>query len=182
MIDISRFIHVNVVCSDLAASLEFYVDVLGAQIHEIFESGDSDLREVMGVDSGGAPSYRAALVYWGDSRRGPYIDLVQWIGGDDRGRRPPLTAQDRGLVRVALQVDDVDAAARELESRNVPVLGPVHEAPVGPWILRLLLCTDPDGTLIELVTFAEGEVRADRGTALTREQLHEIAGLTERRT
>ncbi|MGH3756405.1 VOC family protein [Actinophytocola sp.] len=174
MITISRFIHVNIVCRDLVASLNFYVDVLGAKVHEIFASGDSDLRNVMGVDSRGAPSYRAALVYWGASKRGPYLDLVQWIGGPDDGR-PPLRAQDCGLVRVALQVDDVDQVAAELADRGVPLVGPVHEAPVGPWLLRLVLCTDPDGTLIELVSFTNGETRADRGTALTRQQLAELA-------
>lgn len=174
MITISRFIHVNIVCSDLVASLNFYVDILGAKVHEIFTSGDSDLRTVMGVDSGGAQSYRAALVYWGASQRGPYLDLVQWIGGPSEGR-PPLQAQDRGLVRVALQVDDVDVVAAELERLGVPLLGPVHEAPVGPWLLRLVLCTDPDGTLIELVSFTHGEKRTDRGNALTRQQLSELA-------
>lgn len=182
MITISRFIHVNIVCRDLVRTLEFYVDVLGAKIHEIFTSGDSDLREVMGVDGSGTPAYRAALVYWGDDRRGPYLDLLQWVGAHDDQAREPLRAQDRGLVRVALQVDDVDAVAGELRARGVPLLGPVHEAPVGPWVLRLVLCQDPDGTLVELVSFSQGELRTDRGTSLTRQQLIELSRPSEQVT
>jgi catechol 2,3-dioxygenase-like lactoylglutathione lyase family enzyme len=175
MIKVNRYIHVNIVCQSLAKSLEFYVDVLGAKVHEIFSSGESDLRSVMGVDNSGAPAYRAALVYWGDNPLGPYIDLVEWVGGTGDSR-PPLTAQDRGLVRVALEVEDVDQAAEELAARGIELLGPVDEAPVGPWTLRLVLCRDPDGTLIELVTFPRGQTRVDQGTRLQREQLPGTVG------
>lgn len=171
MINVSRFIHVNVVCRDLEKSLEFYVDILGANVHEIFNSADSDLRDVMGVGERGASGYRAALVYWGDSKRGPYLDLVQWVGESSIESRPPLTAQDRGLVRVALQVDDVDAVAKELRERGVTLLGDVHEAPVGPWTLRLVLCKDPDGTLIEFVTFPSGETRTANSSKISRRDL-----------
>lgn len=171
MINISRFIHVNVVCRDLEKSLEFYVDILGANVHEIFSSADSDLRDVMGVDASGARGYRAALIYWGESKRGPYIDLVQWVGQSTIESRPPLTAQDRGLVRVALQVDDVDEVAKELKAKGITPLGDVDEAPVGPWNLRLVLCEDPDGTLIEFVTFPRGETRATNTSKLSRSDL-----------
>jgi catechol 2,3-dioxygenase-like lactoylglutathione lyase family enzyme len=180
VITISRFIHVNVVCQDLEKSLEFYVDVLGANVHEIFTSADSDLRDVMGVDESGASGYRAALIYWGDSKRGPYIDLVQWVGESNIDSRPPLTAQDRGLVRVALQVDDVDAVAQELRSKGITLLGDVHEAPVGPWKLRLVLCEDPDGTLIEFVTFPGGETRATNTSKLSRSDLAELSAQSEK--
>lgn len=168
---VERFVHVNVVCTDLVRSLGFYSDVLGGTPHEIFESGDSDLRPCMGVDDDGAPSYRAALVHFGDARGGPYIDLVEWTGAELPHRRGPLAAQDLGLARVALQVSDMEGWVDRLEQHGVPLVGPVQEERVGPWNLRLLLCRDPDGTLIELAEFPQGQRRRYRDHSLERETL-----------
>lgn len=168
---IERFVHANVVCSDLSTSLNFYVDILGGKAHEIFESGDSDLRACMGVGEEGASSYRAALVEFGDTRGGPYLDLVEWIGSPLPGRRPPLQAQDLGLARVALEVSDLEAWEKYLRDSDVPIVGPMQEERVGPWTLRLLLCRDPDGTLIELAEFPEGQRRRYRDNTIERDKL-----------
>jgi catechol 2,3-dioxygenase-like lactoylglutathione lyase family enzyme len=173
---VRRFIHVNVVCSDLERSLQFYVDILGAKVHELFDSGDSDLRPTMGVGEEGAPGYRAALVYWGDGRGGPYLDLLEWRGGDLAKRQWPLSAQDVGLARVALEVDDIDEWLGHLTAIGVDILGPVQEEIVGPWTLRLFLCRDPDGTLVELVSFPKGQRRNDHANSLTRAALQGARG------
>ncbi len=164
---VTRYIHVNVNCTDLEASVRFYVDVLGGQVHEAFHSGDSDLRPTMGVDADGAPGYRAALVCFGGARGGPYIDLVEWTGAELPDRRPPLVAQDLGLVRVALEVEgSLDDWVPRLEAAGSSVVGPIQEERVGPWPIRLLLCRDPDGTLVELVEFPEGQSRERRDLSI----------------
>jgi catechol 2,3-dioxygenase-like lactoylglutathione lyase family enzyme len=162
---VTRMVHANVVCSSLEKSLAFYIDVLGGQVHQRIVADQTDLRPCMGVDDSGAPFYRAALVYFGGARGGPYLDLVEWSGAALHGRRDPLGAQDLGLARVALEVDDLSKHIERLDAHGFPPVGPPQEEKIGPWTLRLALFRDPDGTLVELVEFPEGQRREVAATA-----------------
>lgn len=156
---ISRIIHTNLVCADLDKSIEFYTQVLGATLHQEADEAGQDTRPMFGL-SDGPVKYRGALLYWGDSRGGPYLDLLEWEESDpDRDIRSPLSAQDRGLVRMALEVDDVVAAEKELREAGVSWVGPIHEIRVGPWMIKIVCFHDPDGTLIELAEFPYGQSR-----------------------
>jgi catechol 2,3-dioxygenase-like lactoylglutathione lyase family enzyme len=166
---VTRFIHVNIVCSNLERSIAFYRDVLGASVHQHLASNGSDLRPCMGMGADAAPHYKAVLLYFNDNERGgPYIDLLEWYydEGDDSDRvaRPPVEAQDYGLVRLALQVSDIEEAEQRVRASGAEIVGPIQDEPVGPWRLRLFLCKDPDGTLIELVEFPEGMSREQKKT------------------
>lgn len=167
---VTRFIHVNIVCSNLERSIAFYRDVLGATVHQDLASAGSDLRPCMGMGPNAAPHYRAVLLYFGEKERGgPYIDLLEWHydEGDDSERvgRPPLEAQDYGLVRLALEVSDIEEAEHRVRASGAEIIGPPQDEPVGPWRLKLFLCRDPDGALIELVEFPEGMRRGKRTAA-----------------
>lgn len=158
-VKIDRFIHVNVVCTNFDRTLTFYTEVLGASVLEEMEA-DDDTRAQMGVGPEGAARSVAALVYWGD-RNGPYVDILQWRhdGVAPATTRSPLQAQDTGWVRIALEVDDLDAWRSHLMDHDVPLLGDVVERRVGPWDVRFMFFTDPDGTMIELVEFPHGRGR-----------------------
>ena len=156
-----NIMHVNVVCSDLDRSLHFYRDLLGAQVHQFLDEADTDLRPALGIGPDGPEEFRAALLYWGDARGGPYIDLLEWqsLQAGETRQRDPLGAQDLGLVRVSLTVDDLGAFADTLRDNDVPLLAPIHDTRIGPWRLRILVSRDPDGTLVQLVDFPEGTRR-----------------------
>lgn len=157
---ITRFVHVNVVVRDLERTLAFYTEVMGAKVLERLEERRVDIREPMGVSSEGARDYVAALLYWNDDRHGPYVDVIEWQYAEDQTERldprPPLGAQDLGWARIALQVDDLKAWERHLEEHHVPIKAPARWEVQGSWKLGLLVLEDPDGTLIELVEFPEG--------------------------
>jgi len=158
-LQISRIIHTNVVCADIERSLKFYTQVLGAKVHERVDDGGADIRESLGVTDGPV-RYRAALLYWDDNRGGPYVDLLEWQAtSSDRVARPPLSAQDYGYARMAFEVDDVVAAERELQEAGLSWVGPIQEARVGPWVVKMVCCRDPDGSLIELTEFPYGKRR-----------------------
>jgi catechol 2,3-dioxygenase-like lactoylglutathione lyase family enzyme len=161
-LEIKRFVHVNVVCSDFDKSFEFYTEVLGATAHAYLGDDGVDVRPAMGMGDDGAPGFKAVLLYWGDARGGPYIDLLEWTyppGTEKKPeRRSPLGAQDRGLVRVALQVDSVDEWVARLKEYGTRVTTP-QDVILGPWRQKLVLFEDPDGTLLELVEFPEGQKR-----------------------
>jgi len=50
-------------------------------------------------------------------------------------------------VVLVLEVDDADAAHRELERRGVPFLAEIYRP---PWGGSRFFCVDPDGYLIEI--------------------------------
>lgn len=161
--EIKRFVHVNVCCRDFEKSLHFYTEVLGATLHQRMDNSGNDVRPAMGVPNEGyAPEYEAALLYWGDARRGPYIDLLEWRYPESTSERheprPPLDAQDLGLVRVALETDDLDGFVEKLKDYGSRVTTP-QDLILGPWRQKIVLFEDPDGTLLELVEFPEGEKR-----------------------
>jgi catechol 2,3-dioxygenase-like lactoylglutathione lyase family enzyme len=64
---------------------------------------------------------------------------------------------------MALEVDDVVAAERELQQAGLSWVGPIQEVQVGPWMVKMVCCHDPDGSLIELTEFPYGQRRGRRG-------------------
>lgn len=154
--------HVNICCRDFQKSLHFYTEILGATLHQTMDDAGYDVRPAMGVGDEYAYKYEACLLYWGEARGGPYIDLLEWVEEDGVNTmpepRPPLGPQDLGLVRIALEVDNVDEWLAKLKSQGVPATTP-QDIMVGPWPVKIVLIQDPDGTLIELVEFPNGYSR-----------------------
>jgi catechol 2,3-dioxygenase-like lactoylglutathione lyase family enzyme len=141
-----RLIHLNVVCSDLDRSLAFYQDVVGAKVANRFESDGSDFLGAMGI-SGGS-DYRAAMLYIGDEKRGPYIDLLEWTV---KGKDGALEVRDLGIPRIALVVDDVDTSYDAVKAKGVVPMGEPTDVGTGEYKLRCFIFPDPDGVLIEFV-------------------------------
>lgn len=152
---VNRFVHTNVVCASLEQSIKFYVEILGATIHKRMESGDVDLRSCMGLEDLGHAPYRAALVYFADARVGPYLDLLEWLGEQTAAPPNPVNGRGRGLARIALEVDDLDAYIERFADHDIPPVGPAQEETFGPWRMRLVFFRDPDGTLVELIEFVD---------------------------
>ncbi len=73
----------------------------------------------------------------------------------------PSRANRQGLFRLALAVEDVELAARALRAADPatssPVFIPMEDTPTGGY--TVLFLTDPDGTVVELVTRPRTEVR-----------------------
>jgi catechol 2,3-dioxygenase-like lactoylglutathione lyase family enzyme len=62
-----------------------------------------------------------------------------------------------GVAHVGINVDDVDAAVRELEAADVPVLSPVRQG----GLVRYAYVQAPDGVVIELTAYrVTGALRA----------------------
>lgn len=76
----------------------------------------------------------------------PMIDLTE---ADGREPIPPLLSRDLDPVRICLASHDLKADYAQLESVGVPFLTPpcISEDETA----MIAICTDPDGTLIELI-------------------------------
>lgn len=135
-----RYRHIRVTTTDLAASLRWW-DALGFDV--VSRSTESDL---LGV------AREAELVRLRLPDEPTEVVLVSWPGAVTG--RHPADANHAGLFRLALGVDDTNAAydamrAEGVEFDRAPIEVALNDTPVPDmWICFL---SDPDGVPVELV-------------------------------
>lgn len=129
-------------CADLDASLQWYAALSFAPLAP-------SRTETM--DGGGAPTRaRTATVALAD--RSVTLELTQWL--EPVAMEPAETRLwHRGMVRMAVSVEDLDSAMSVLRSAGLTVPEPQTFPMPGSRIdaLRVLFLTDPDGFTVELV-------------------------------
>ena len=140
MLDGARIFHVNVNCSDLARSREFYVDRIGLTegvrtTPEAPQSGTA-----FGLDRAW---WDAMILVGANGFEGGAIDLLQWLEPQPVGS-PPTALTQTGFQRIGISVPD-----------------PTRSHDGSP---RATFVRDPDGTTLELV---EGEAARVAFVAVT---------------
>lgn len=133
--------------SNLAVSLEFYVDVLGFQIDyerpdEHFVALNLGRAHIMLEEASSLAKATPADFHQGQWRP---ADLERPFG--------------RGL-NLEIEIDDIAAAKDRIVGKDHPLLLDLHEkiyeVKAGRRIVRQLLVADPDGYLIRLSEFLSG--------------------------
>ncbi|MEM9725651.1 MAG: VOC family protein [Pseudomonadota bacterium] len=149
--------HMNIKVSDLERSIAFYerlgftifipaIPYLGLDRGPEPKPLADALAAAYGLPEGARG--RAVIMQLGDTF--PKIDLIQLEGADGAAPpTPPLNNADRGLVRICLISQDLVADVAHLKGEGVAFLS---EPTSGHLELGdVAVCTDPDGTLIELL-------------------------------
>jgi glyoxylase I family protein len=145
-----RLMHVNVNCSDLARSAEWYRRVLG-----LVTLGRSSPGPVDGAGFGwnGACEWQAEFLAAPGASDPFVIDLLEWKTPRPCGA-PARAANTLGLFRVAFLVEDAAACHAELLRHGVAT-GPPVWLEMGPEVpidgLWAVFFRDPDGTCLELI-------------------------------
>jgi catechol 2,3-dioxygenase-like lactoylglutathione lyase family enzyme len=116
------------------------------------------IAELLGFEGTGL--YRGAFLYFGSSRAGAYLDLLQW---QDNGPAVPRSPRDVGLARVAIRVDDMDEHLARLADHGVPTLTAPKELTLGVTRVRVVCFRDPDGVLLEYLQFVDHPWGVDLG-------------------
>ena len=145
-----RLMHVNVNCSDLARSADWYREVLG-----LATLGRSSPGPVDGAGFGwhGPCEWQAEFLAVAGAPEPFIVDLLEWKTPRPTGA-PARAANQLGLFRLAFLVDDAKAAHAELLRHEVETSPPVWlemgpEVPIdGLWAVFF---RDPDGTCLELI-------------------------------
>lgn len=138
--------HIGLCVRDLERSRRFYVDGLGFEEFVRFEI-DHPISEME------APCELTSFFVQKDGLR---IELLDF-------RTPPVfgTPSTRrnqvGLTHLSFVVDDVDAAAKELESYGGKIIEGTRSGQDDPSSVQIIFLEDPDGTRIELMRLAEGQ-------------------------
>jgi glyoxylase I family protein len=147
-IDGVQFIHVNVNCSNLEHSREWYERVLGLEVRGTSAPGPV-AGEAFGFE--GHCEYEAAFLF---AKSGGFaVDLLEWKSPKPVGT-PYSSANHLGIYRMAFLVPDAKAGYEELRRQGVECPEPVFldmgpDIPVdGVWAVFF---NDPDGTCLELI-------------------------------
>jgi glyoxylase I family protein len=151
-VSLGRHYHVNINVTDLDRSIAFY-EMLGFVVTARFRM-DGDLGERT-AEAFGVPfnPIEAAFMRLPTDPGGMLIDLCEYLDPPTTGR-PYTDLANAGMVRLAFHVDDgIETLYDELVSRGVPVLGPLRfMTPPGGTRSGVFAFTDPDGTIIEVLT------------------------------
>jgi catechol 2,3-dioxygenase-like lactoylglutathione lyase family enzyme len=145
-----QLVHVNVNCSDLARSLEWYQRVLGLEQVGSSAPGPSP-GEVFGLP--GEVEWDARMLAAPRDRESMLIDLLEWKNPAPVGR-PYEKGNHLGIYRMAFMVEDAQESYEALREEGVECPPPVW-LDMGPEIpidgLHALFFPDPDGTCLELI-------------------------------
>jgi catechol 2,3-dioxygenase-like lactoylglutathione lyase family enzyme len=136
--------HVSVTTLDLDRSLAFYHDLLGLPLLDRGEIEAAHLDTIIGQ---GRVRLRWAEL---DLGAGQILELFQYRS--PTGTPIHQTTADPGSVHIALNVQDIDATHRRLQTAAVTCRSTPVEIPSGDWAgARCFYALDPDGVTIELV-------------------------------
>jgi catechol 2,3-dioxygenase-like lactoylglutathione lyase family enzyme len=138
--------HIGLCVRDLERSRRFYVDGLGFEEFARFEID----RQIAEVDP---PCDFTSFFIQKDGLR---IELLDYrspgVFGEPSNRRNHL-----GLTHLSFVVDDVDAAARELEAFGGTIVEGTRSGQHDPDMVQIIFLADPDGTRVELMRLAKGQ-------------------------
>ena len=142
--------HIGVPVSDLPRSVRWYEDVLGiAPTGLTISATNPAIGAVVELEN---PSMRAAFALAGDN---VLLELIQY----DNPRPKPFTGRncDVGVMHLCFEVDDLDAAHRDLVERGVHVNAEPVTLQDGDGVdagtlagTKILYLRDPDGIQLEL--------------------------------
>ena len=138
--------HLGLCVSDLERSRRFYIDGLGFTEFARFEM-DRPIAEV---------DLPCSLTSYFIQKDGLRVELLDYhspgVIGHPSNRRNHL-----GLTHLSFVVDDVDAAARELEEYGGTIIEGTRSGQHDPSTVQIVFLADPDGTRVELMRLAAGQ-------------------------
>ena len=132
--------HLGLQVTDLAASLAFYVDLLGFE--KLFERDYEDPRR---------PTSENRIAGCRAPGGDVAFELLQ-LGSDQPGGAPPKVDGSASPV-LAFGVLDLDATHQQLRDAGAKILMPPTEMAPG---IFMLFVADPDGRIIECAEFKSG--------------------------
>jgi catechol 2,3-dioxygenase-like lactoylglutathione lyase family enzyme len=148
MLDGARIFHVNVNCSSLTRSREFYVDGCGLAPGVRTTPEETQSGVAFGLERA---RWDAWILVGANGFDGGAVDLLEWQEPAPTDTAP-TALYEAGLQRVGLLVPDLDVAIANASARGGTVWSEplTHQIPGGGSV-RIVLMSDPDGTALELV-------------------------------
>ncbi|MDE0700441.1 MAG: VOC family protein [Acidimicrobiaceae bacterium] len=145
-----RFFHVNVNCSDLERSLEFYRDHIGLRPTVRTRPEQPQPGSAFGLKE---VQWDAWMLAGDDAAGGTLLDLLEWKVPVGEGS-PPETVFALGFSRLCITSDDLAGLHQQLTETGHDVWSlPVRPGNEAEDLTgrEYFLCSDPDGTSLQFV-------------------------------
>jgi catechol 2,3-dioxygenase-like lactoylglutathione lyase family enzyme len=138
--------HIGICVRELERSRRFYVDGLGFTEFARFEMD----RPIAEVDT---PCDLTSFFIQKDGLR---LELLDYRSPGVIGQ-PSMRRNQLGLTHLSFVVEDVDAAAKELEEYGGTIVDGTRSGQHDPDMVQIIFVADPDGTRVELMRLAVGQ-------------------------
>ena len=147
----AKYVHTNIIADDWQKLAHFYTQVFGCVLvpPERDYSGAA-LDAGTGLVNAHLTGAHLRLPGWGDA--GPTVEIYSY---DSLEKRPQLAVNRPGIGHLAFEVDDVNAASREVVKHGGSALGEIITltTKVGTKVTWCYM-TDPEENIIELQSWA----------------------------
>jgi catechol 2,3-dioxygenase-like lactoylglutathione lyase family enzyme len=144
--------HENINCRSLARSFPFYQDVLGLDyiFRRIAREPQAATVGALGQGVKGQIFFDAPFLGHRADQRNP-VDLLEWKMPKPYGR-PYRSPFNLGMIRLSIEVDDIDEAREKLIEGGVKGVSETEEWDMGEFGTRkVVMFRDPDGVFLELI-------------------------------
>lgn len=164
--------HVTISVADLARSIAFYRDILGFRLTMEVTVRDPEHDLYLRLPEG--TTAQVAILQAGSITIGE-VELIQWsFPTDPPPVTPPKRPGDPGPFLLAFEVtgEDLEAVRRRMIGQGVKFWSePITSHIDGYGEIRAVVCEDPDGTMIELLTLpSPQEIRKARAARTPRQR------------
>jgi catechol 2,3-dioxygenase-like lactoylglutathione lyase family enzyme len=138
---IQRMDHVGIVVEDLAAAIEFFVE-LGLELRGEGPVGGDWVDRVVGLDG-----VRAEIAMLQTPDGHARVELAKFHSPPSPGGDPQAPANAPGIRHITFAVDDINALVARLQARGVELVGELER-----YQDSYLLCyvRGPEGIIVEL--------------------------------
>jgi glyoxylase I family protein len=142
--------HININCTNLERSLEFYKLLGFREVVDFGEGGGAEMGN--GLRMPADSRARARLLQIGEDPYCSHIDLIEWL--NPRSDKPPYEKLNNlGIARVCFYSKDLEADVAELRSRGTKFLSDPMTVKYKGGQSTVVCFEDPDGTILELVQY-----------------------------
>jgi catechol 2,3-dioxygenase-like lactoylglutathione lyase family enzyme len=138
---VHRMDHVGVVVNDLAAAIEFFVE-LGLELQGQMKVEGRLVDRIVGLEG---VSNDVAFVKTPDGRGS--LELIQFHSPPAEDGDPHAPANTPGLRHLTFAVDDIQAAVSRLQARGAELVGEVVNYEDSYWLCYI---RGPEGIIVEL--------------------------------
>ncbi len=142
--------HININCTNLERSLEFYKLLGFREVVDFGEGGGTEMGN--GLRMPADSRARARLLQIGEDPYCSHIDLIEWL--NPRSDKPPYEKLNNlGIARVCFYSKDLEADVAELKGRGTKFLSAPMTVKYKGGQSTVVCFEDPDGTILELVQY-----------------------------
>ena len=154
----ARLSGTTITTANMDRTVRFYVDLLGFRELRRRDLTEDASRRVFGLGDEAGVGY-ASLVTTEWSKENPYLSSLNVVavphglagGASWESSRPPHL----GEITLAYRVTGLDAIAKEVKHRDVPVVTPLEDSATGR--SRTLTVLDPNGIRIHLYEYLDDD-------------------------